>query len=128
MKTRKNFAILAGSLGVAATLIASAATAGDMGQAATCYIETAAADGSLQQQLCRGGVLANAQSGRPLLDRNRQRIGCACPAEGAWDPTLIGVGALAAVGAGVGIAVATSSHGNNPQFPFIPSPSHPSSP
>lgn len=122
MKARKSLTKLSTLVGMAACLAASAASAQDRreDQATTCYVTREAADGSRQQQLCRGGLLTSVQTGRPLLDQDRRPIGCEC---GGWDATLLGIGALAAIGGGVGAALASGGGSNNqlPIFPIGPS-------
>lgn len=73
--------------------------------------------------VCKGGILANAVTGRPMLDAARQPIPCDLPqaqADSDLDPTVLGVGALAAFGAAVGLTVGLrGSSQQTPSF-FIP--------
>ena len=125
MKMAKGLINLSTIFGVTAYLAAGGAAAqDDLRQLSACFVETRATpDSPPQRQLCRGGMLADARSGRPLLDRNRRPVGCACPeAEGEWDPMLVGAGGLAALGLGVGIALAASSGHNGGGSIVIPPP------
>ena len=126
MKCVKGFLNVTAIFALIVYLSEGGAAAQDFRQQLTCYVETrASADSLPRPQLCRGGMLADSRSGRNLLDRERRPIGCACPeAESGWEPWLVGAGALAAIGTGVGFAVATGGNGNN--IPFIPpSPASP---
>lgn len=67
--------------------------------------------------VCKGGILADGVTGKPMLDAARQPIPCDLPQaqadSGLDDPTLLGIGALAAFGGAVGLVVGL--HGSNQQ-------------
>lgn len=64
--------------------------------------------------VCKGGILADAVTGRPMLGPNRERIPCDLPqaqADSGLDPTLAVLGSLVVVGGAVGAAVGLSGGG-----------------
>lgn len=77
MKALSRIRKLSSIAGLAACLTTVGASAQDLREAA-CLIERAAANGSLQQYSCRGGVLSSLRSGRPLLDQSGQAVSCDC--------------------------------------------------
>lgn len=62
--------------------------------------------------VCKGGILADATTGRPMLGPNREPIPCDLPqADSGLDPTLVVLGSLAVVGGAVGAAVGLTGGG-----------------
>ncbi len=106
---QKFFKIAAVGLGFVAWFAASAASAADLAER--------------QPPVCRGGVLTDALTGRPVFDRTKKDptpVPCG-PVEAEIDPLLIGAGALGLATAGLlACAGAGCFNHNHPIPPFIP--------